>query len=129
MGLNIALFGESEKGEYNTAYYCTSMPQLCDFLGEPPHADCQGLPFAIQALLNERGVIFFRVHEEGFSTEDYLFGLQFLENKKLFPNIAALCLPGVGNAEIIDATSPICTLHKSLLIVTERDFYDYLMTR
>jgi hypothetical protein len=35
-------------------------------------------------------------------------------------------MPGVGDAEIIDATNPICSLYHSLLITTEKDLYDYL---
>jgi hypothetical protein len=127
MDVAVALFGEAGRGEFRTAYYCKSLNQLSECLGEPPSADCKGLDFAVQALLFNRGVVYFRVHEEGFSIQDYISGLNFLENKKLFPNIAAIGLPGVGNSEIIDATSPICTLHQSFLILTEKDLYDYLM--
>lgn len=125
----IALFGEAQKGEFQTAYYCNNLAQLSDFLGEPPSKECQGLQFAIQALLYQRGVVFFRVREEGYSTHDYFFGLNFLERKELFPMISAVCLPGVGSAEIIDGTAPVCELHKSLLILTQRDLYDYLTNR
>lgn len=125
----IALFGEAQKGEFQTAYFCKNLAQLSDFLGEPPTEECLGLQFAIQALLYEQGVIFFRVREEGFSANDYLFGLNFLINKDLFPSISALCLPGVGDATIIEETTPICEMHKSILIVTEKDLYDYLTSR
>ena len=122
----IALFGESQKGEFETAYYCQSLAQLSDFLGEPPTHESLGLRFAVQALLYDRRVVFFRVREEGFSIEDYLFGLNFLENQDVFPNITGLCLPGVGNHEIIEATTPVCEIHNSILMITERDLYDYL---
>lgn len=125
----IALFGEAQKGEFETAYFCKTLAQLSDFLGEPPSKECLGLQFAIQALLFERGVVFFRVREEGYSAREYRFGLNFLVNKELFPSISAVCLPGVGDAEIIEETAPICALHKSILIVTERDLYDYLTSR
>lgn len=126
---NIVLFGEAEKGDFQTAYYCRDLTQLSDFLGEPPTKESQGLRFAIQALLYQRGVVFFRVREEGFSVHDYLFGLNFLENKEVFPSITALCLPGVGNSKIIEATLPVCETHKSILMFTERDLYDYLTSR
>ncbi len=125
----IVLFGEAQKGAFQTAYYCKSLEQLSDFLGEPPSNDSLGLQFAIQALLYNRGVVFFRVKEEGFSTNDYLFGLNFLNDKELFPKISALCLPGVGDYEIVEASTSVCKEHRSLLIVTERDLYDYLMHR
>ncbi|MCH9627766.1 MAG: hypothetical protein S4CHLAM2_14090 [Chlamydiales bacterium] len=125
----IALFGEAQKGEFETAYHCKNLAQLSDFLGEPPTEESLGLRFAVQALLFERGVVFFRVKEEGFSTPDYLFGLNFLENKNLFPTISGLCLPGVGCSEIIHATEPVCEMHRSILMVTERDLYDYLTNR
>jgi hypothetical protein len=126
MQYTIALFGEAEKGEFRTAYYCKTLEELAECLGEPPSRDSRGLDFAIQALLYQRGVVYFRVHEEGFSTQDYLQGLNALERKELFPCITALCLPGVGNSEIITATDSICNLHQSFLILTEKDFYDYL---
>lgn len=125
----IALFGEAGRGEFRTAYYCKTLDQLCDFFGEPPSKECKGLDFAVQALLFRRDVLFFRVHEEGFSTQDYLLGLNHLANKDLFPNIAAICLPGVGNSEIIQATDPICSIYQSFLILTEKDLYDYLTYR
>jgi len=126
MNLTVALFGEAEKGEFHTPYYCKTLDQLCHFFGEPPSRDSRGLEFAIQALLYKRGVIYFRVHEEGFSLPDYMRGLNSLENKDLFPKISAIGLPGVGDGEIIEATSPICYLHKSFLIFSEGDLYDYL---
>lgn len=125
MEFTVALFGEAGRGEFRTAYYCKSLEQLSQFLGEPPSRDCKGLDFAIQALLFQRGVIYFRVHEEGFSTQDYLSGLVSLENKEIFPSISAICLPGVGNTEIIQATDSICNLYRSFLILSEKDLYDY----
>ncbi|MCC5831933.1 MAG: hypothetical protein JJU12_02700 [Chlamydiales bacterium] len=125
----IALFGETQKGEFETAYFCKTLAQLSDFLGEPPSGDCLGLQFAIQALLFERGVVFFRVREEGYSARDYQFGLKFLINKELFPSISAICLPGVGDGEIIEETTPLCEVHNSILVLTERDLYDYLTNR
>jgi hypothetical protein len=126
MDFTVALFGEACKGKFKTAYYCKTLDQLSEFLGEPPSSESKGLFFAIQTLLYQRGVIFFRVHEEGFSIPDYLNGLQFLENKNLFPNISAIGLPGVGSTEIIEATNSVCHLYSSFLILTEKDLYDYL---
>ena len=56
MSHTVALFGEAGRGEFRTAYYCKTLDQLSDFLGEPPSIDSKGLDFAIQALLYERGV-------------------------------------------------------------------------
>jgi hypothetical protein len=122
----IALFGESERGDFRRPYYCQNLAQLSDFLGEPPSEECQGLKFAIQALLYHREVIFLRVHEEGFSTNDYLKGLVLLEDREKIPNLSAIGLPGVGNTEIIEATTPICESHRSFLILTQHDLYDFL---
>lgn len=122
----IALFGEAQKGEYRKGYLCKSLEDLSKNFGEPPSVEAQGLIFAIQAILFRREVIFFRVHEEGFSTNDYLKGLSLLETKEGVPSVSAICLPGVGNGDIIEATTPVCQTHRSFLIVSERDFYDYL---
>lgn len=122
---NVALFGEAERGEFQGAYYCKTLAELSDSLGEPPSKDARGLHFAVQAILYQRGVFFFRVHEEGFSKQDYERGLSLLEKQKI-PNLCALCLPGVGNQEIIEATIPIIETHKSFLILSEQDLYDFL---
>lgn len=121
----IFLFGEAEKGEFCTPFPCKSLPQLADTFGNPPEQSL-GLLYAVQTLMFERELIYFRVKEEGFSISDYMRGIRLLENKEVFQNLTAICMPGVGDAEIIDATSPICTLYRSLLITTERDLYDYL---
>lgn len=125
----LALFGESQKGEYHAAYFCKNLEDLSHYLGEPPSIESKGLTFAIQALLYKRDVIFFRVHEEGFSVQDYLRGFQLLEDKNKVPTVSAICLPGVGNAEIIEASEPICKKSSSFLILTEKDLYDYLTFR
>lgn len=121
----IFLFGEAEKGEFCTPFSCKSLPQLADTFGNPPEQSL-GLLYAVQALMFERELIYFRVKEEGFSISDYMRGIRLLENKEAFKDLTAICMPGVGDAEIIHATSPICTLYRSLLITSERDLYDYL---
>lgn len=121
----MALFGEAEKGDYRTAYHCRSLPQLVEYLGNPP-PESRGLYYAIQALLYQRNLIFFRVREEGFSYQDYLCGLHTLEKQDTISKIAAICLPGVGDLKILDAIAPICEQHHSILITNEADLYDYL---
>jgi hypothetical protein len=125
MAHTVALFGEAEKGEYRTAYFCQTLDQLAENLGHPP-IESQGLHYAVQALLFRRNLIFFRVKEEGFSVQDYLLGLRFLENNQFVSNLVAIALPGVGDAAIIDATEPVCDIHNSFLICSESDMYDFL---
>jgi hypothetical protein len=90
----------------------------------PPHT--QGIFYAIQALLFERALIFFRVREEGYSYADYLQGVRLLEKRELFSGLTAICLPGVGDTEIIEALNPLCSAYHSLLITNAADLYDYL---
>ncbi len=124
MRYTIALFGEAEKGQYRTAHVLNDLSQLIDQFGNPP-PDSQGIFFAIQALLFQRELIFFRVEEEGFSELDYFSGLKTLETA--FPRkIHALCLPGVGSVKILEASSQLCIATKSLLITSQKDWYDYL---
>lgn len=127
MTYTIALFGEAEKGSLQTAYFCQNLAQLDEFFGNPPTPECRGLYYAVQALLFGRHLIFFRVQEEGFSRDDYLAGLQILEQQLLIPHIDAICMPGVGDQQILDAVTPICSHHHSILITNESDFYDFLM--
>ena len=124
--LTVALFGEAQKGAFQTGYLCQSLEELANALGEPPSKESQGLDFAVQALLYQRNVLYFRVREEGFSIQDYEIGFKLLENQREFAKIAAICLPGVGNAELINGVSPLCHAFKSHLVVTHKDLYDYL---
>jgi hypothetical protein len=121
----VFLFGEAEKGEFCTPLRCKSLPQLAETFGNPPE-ESLGILYAVQALMYERELIFFRVKEEGFSVSDYMRGIRLLENREAFHDLSAICMPGVGDASIIDATHPICSLRHTLLITTERDLYDYL---
>lgn len=120
----VALFGEAEKGLFKTPYLLRELPQLMEHLGECPQ-DSEGLYFAIQSLLYNREIIYFRVEEEGFSKSDYFLGLKYLGNQ-MVQQLHALCLPGVGDAEILQASHLICEKHKSFLITTQKDLYDYL---
>ncbi len=124
----IFLFGEAEKGEFCTPFAFQSLPHLVDALGQPP-GDSKGIAYAVQAILYQRELIFFRVQEEGFSISDYMKGLDLLQNGSSPLPLSAICMPGVGDSEIIDATAPICQLHKSLLILDEEDLYDYLTAK
>lgn len=121
----VALFGEAEKGELRTAYFCQTLADLEAQLGNPP-AESLGLFFAVQTLLYQHNLIFFRVREEGLSVADYLGGLDLLHNGQLPFSLSAIGIPGVGSKEILQAATPLCLIHHSILITSESDLYDYL---
>ncbi len=121
----VALFGEAERGQYAEPIQITELSQLSDYLGHPPE-ESVGISLAIQALLYKRHIFYLRVQEEGFSRNDYLQGLQNLQKAQAISELHAICMPGVGDAEIIDAASPVSEKHNSLLITSEQDLYDYL---
>ncbi|MCB1111221.1 MAG: hypothetical protein H7A37_06805 [Chlamydiales bacterium] len=121
----VALFGEAEKGQFQTAYHCRTLPQLVECFGHPP-PDSVGLHFAVQALLYERDLIFFRVREEGFSLHDYFHGIELLTNQNLITNLAAIGVPGVGDKRLLDAFDDLCERFHSFIITSERDLYDIL---
>lgn len=121
----LALFGEAEKGTFRIPHLLQSLPQVMEALGNPP-PDSRGLYYAVQALMYNYNLIFFRVEEEGFSYHDYFSGLHILEKESLFDDVSAIFLPGVGDAEIIDAVIPLCQYYQSIYITSEADLYDYL---
>lgn len=121
----VALFGEADKGEFRTAYFCQTLTDLEYYLGNPP-PQSKGLFFAIQTLLFHHQLIFFRVREEGYSIQDYLSGLSILQENMLPLPITAIGLPGVGNKEIIHATLPLYNSYHTILLMSESDLYDYL---
>ncbi len=120
----MALFGEAEKGDFHVPYYCESLDQLVDCFGNPP-IESHGLDYAVKALLYSCHLIFFRVREEGFSEQDYYDGIKFLKESRGIRDITAICMPGVGSVEIINAVVPICEIYHSILVISESDFYDY----
>lgn len=121
----IALFGEAEKGKFSEGCLCQSLQELVESCGNPP-PHSRGIFYAVQALLYERPVLFFRVKEEGFSQRDYLGGLHLLESQHLTHLISAFCMPGVGDSMILKAIVPICAVYHSVMITNEPDLYDYL---
>ncbi len=121
----VALFGEAEKGAFKTPHKLRKLPQLVDLLGNPP-GESEGLFFAIQAILYNRDLIFFRVAEEGYSHIDYFHGLKYLEDCEKVKKLHALCMPGVGDPQILSASESVCQVHKSLLITNQKDLYDFL---
>lgn len=121
----VALFGEAEKGTLGFPLLTKSLTHLNETLGHPPE-ESRGIFFAIQFLMYEQEVIYIRVKEEGFSTKDYLKGMKQLINKNQISHLSAVCLPGVGDARIIDSVHPVTKTHGALLITTEQDLYDYL---
>lgn len=121
----IALFGEAERGSFDTGLICRHVPELMDYFGNPP-PDSRGLFYAIQALLYDYELIFFRVEQEGFSKKDYLNGINFLKKSPFIESVHAICTPGLGDHSIIDALLPLCYEHHQILIFNERDFIDYL---
>ena len=120
----IALFGESEKGTFRHPYLLTSLPQAALTLGNPPIGSF-GLHFAVQTLLYDRNLLFFRVEEEGFAPKDYMAGLSYLKQQSALLPIA-ICLPGASDCLIINETIDLCKKMGSFLIMTEKDLFDYL---
>ncbi len=118
------LFGEAQKGTFCQPKTCHNLLDLCNTYGEPPE-ESKGLHYAIQALMFDRELIFFRVHEEGYSKEEYMLGFRFLKKHKIL-NLMAICMPGVGDKEILSAATPLCDQYRSLIIIDEKDLYDYL---
>ena len=122
----VALFGEAEKGLLDTIYFCRTLRELFEYLGEPPD-ETHGIYFAVQTLLFGKQILYYRVREEGVSLEDYFSGLRLLKDIHS-PNLCmqALFLPGVGSCELIEKSLDFCRERHSLLIVREADFYDYM---
>jgi hypothetical protein len=121
----LALFGESERGEFDIPILCSNLQDLLKKLGNPP-PDSFALHYAVQAIHYNHDLLFFRVREEGYSYQDYLGGLELLEHTDQELELQAICAPGVGDSHLIDAIFNVCAIHQSLLITSERDLYDYL---
>lgn len=127
MVLRLALFAEASRGRLHQPQFIRSLPELLNTAGLLKEEKA-GLNLAIQALLYQTELLFFRVEEEGFSLSDYFQGLKYLETmkpKKLKP-FHAICIPGVGSLEVIEKAKKVCQKHKSILVINEKDLYDCL---
>ncbi len=122
---SVAVFGESERGDYCRPYSCHTMNQLYETFGQPV-PETVGIHFAVQVLMHDFSLIFYRVREEGYSLQDYFEGLWQVENHPVESELSAIGLPGVGNGEVIESVASICAIHHSILIMSESDLYDYL---
>ncbi len=124
----IFLFGAAEKGAACQPISLNSLEELLCQLGNPP-LESEGIPYAIRALLFRHKIIYFRVAEEGFSYGDYMLGLKWLKRSPLHPHLTAICMPGVGDEDVIQGATSVCLQHHCLLIVSEKDLYDYLTAK
>jgi len=120
----IAIFGEAEKGMFQQPYLCESLSKLFDNLGNPVEKS-SSIAFAIQSLLSHYGIVYFRVHEEGFSKKDYMKGLQYLEESNEHMPLSLITIFGVGDKEIITAARKACKSHNCYMLIQEKDLYDY----
>jgi len=123
--MRIFLFSEAEKGEYCTPFRMPSLADLSEKFGNPAENSI-GIDYAIQTILDGKELVFYRVHEEGFCREDYLQGTKLLENYGAKMRLSAICMPGTGDRQIIEAIAPVCQKLKAVLVLSEKDLYDYL---
>lgn len=121
----VALFGEAERGDYQAAALCRNLCELLHRCGHPPPGSL-GLHFAIQTILYERNLLFFRVREEGFSRDDYFYGFHFLNKAKDNLEVDAVLMPGVGERELLDEAVVLCRDFNTPLIMSVPDLYDFL---
>ena len=119
----IALFGEAEKGALCSLLTFSHLPILAESLGHPPDGT-YGIHMAVQTLMFEKDLIYIRVQEEGFSIQDYKKGLHLLQQAS--PKLSAICMPGMGNSDILNQAIEVCHAQGAILITTEKDFYDYM---
>ncbi len=121
----IALFGEGARVSSHTPLFLRTVEELLEQVGMPS-LESLGLSFAMQTLLYHLPLIYFQVEEEGFSREDYFLGFHLLLQKK--EKLSAVCLPGVGDDAIFQAALPLCEQSQALLLTTEKDLFDYLIS-
>ena len=123
----ILIFGESKEGEFHKFLFLKTLPDLAEALGEPTETGL-GVHIAIQSILSNRDVLFYKVKEEGFHADHYLLGFKQLENEFHSTPLAAIALPGVSSANILELASSLCNQHRSIILFNEKDLYD-LMTQ
>ncbi len=122
MSYVFCLFGESRRGIFGEPMLFSELEELSLVLGEPLEGRAGGHD-AIQILLYQYKLLFFRVQQEGVSLEDYYKGFTWLQ--KSSSPVTAMKLPGVGNRAVLGAAHAICQEKGSILVIDETDFYDF----
>lgn len=121
---HMAIFGESTIATPGIGLRIASLDELEKCIGKA--SEGEGLTLAIQALLYEYTLTFFPVKEEGYSLGDYHMGFECLRDQRCMQDLGALAIPGMSHPEIIDASQEICRERKSILLMGESDFFDYM---
>ncbi len=121
----IFIFGAAQKGAARRPISLYSLEELLNQLGHPP-PESEGMSYAIQVLLFQQPLIYFRVAEEGCSYGDYALGLKWLQKTPLHSHLSGVCMPGVGDQELLQQATSICLQHQCLLLISPKDLYDYL---
>ena len=119
------IFGEAEKGPFCRPVLCKEPLELFNQFGHAPQ-ESYGLILALQSIFYQRPVLFFRVEEEGYSLNDYYKGLELLQTDWDSIPIQGIALPGVSNLEIIEKTERFIFKKRSLFLMNEKDFFDFL---
>jgi hypothetical protein len=121
----VALFGEAEKGAFQTLFHLTNLMDLNHYLGNPPPYS-EGIPNAIEILYKNYHVLYIRVEEEGVALRDYYLGLKLLETEETSKKITAIMMPGVSDNDLIERCSFFCRKRASIILMNEKDLYDHL---
>ena len=121
----ILIFGESKEGQFQKLLFINSLPKLATILGEPTETGI-GVHIAIQAMLYNLEVLFYKVKEEGSDEDAYLQGFRLIEKEAPSLILGAIALPGASTPKILEIANSLCDLHNSLILSNERDLYDYI---
>ncbi len=121
----IVIFGESKGGDFQKPLLFNTLPELSQALGEPTQ-NSSGIHLAVQALLLNQRVLYYKVSEEGFNPDQYLLGFKLIEKYPPEKSISAALLPGVSSSEILTLAKEFSAHTGLLLLFTEKDLYDLL---
>jgi hypothetical protein len=121
----ISIFGVAEQGNLYKHIALKSLEDLLLTLGHPTEGS-QAIEIAVQSLMYKHPILFYRVQEEGFENDAYLKGLEALKKQNLKSPLSAVALPGVSSQEVIDQAVAFCKKQGSILIMHQKDFYDYI---
>jgi hypothetical protein len=124
----IAIFGESKEGPLHTFIHLRSLPHIVESFGNPTETGL-GIHLAIQALLFQREVLFYRLEEEGFQKDTYELGCHLLEKHPKKEELTAIALPGVGDTLILSFAQKVAAPIGALLLITAKDLYDFTTQR
>ena len=116
--------------EETPPYKMYKFEELFSIINSEKYADYLDLyDFTIKTILHYPFLIFPICETTNLTYESWFYWInKHHTNPKLLPNISAVYLPNIYTFHLIESAISLCNKIKSILLINEPDFYDYILS-